>query len=274
MTNKPENKKRLNLNRRKLIRSQRKSQLEMSEFINAFFRIELNALMNNYAVENVSFGEIKPNEKIPFDKYISDLELPQSPAYQFRTEVEGFAITDEETIVNQDIDFFMKDCFRTNINTIFMDSSLKDAMDYDTEGTICFKHEIYDFILSLFPLYKDILTTEVEYGGFDLLLPFPDRFARADCFQQFSKLLIDIKVRNLQIGQCIDKYLKNLSFIPYYVKRLFEVKKNRYILTNNDIESLDYKLAVLSTINYINPEHIKLFELKAQRFEESKRSCI
>ena len=46
--------------------------------------------------------------------------------------------------------------------------------------------------------------------------------------------------------------------------------KNRYLLANSDTDSLDYKLAVLSAIHFMNFEHTKLFKLKEQKWENTK----
>ena len=45
------------------------------------------------------------------------------------------------------------------------------------------------------------------------------------------------------------------------------VEKNRYLLANSDTDSLNYKLATLSAIHFMNWEHTKLFELKAQKWD-------
>ena len=61
--------------------------------------------------------------------------------------------------------------------------------------------------------------------------------------------------------------------MPYYVKRLLKVKKGRCLLANSDAESLDFRLAVLSAIEFMNAEHTQLFELKARKWAETVKNA-
>ncbi len=61
-----------------------------------------------------------------------------------------------------------------------------------------------------------------------------------------------------------------MGTVPYYVQRLIENKNGKYILRNNDTNSNDYKLALLSELVFMNCEHGKLLELKMRRWEQNK----
>ena len=125
------------------------------------------------------------------------------------------------------------------------------------------------FIMSLYPLFKQIIKTEVD--SIDIVTAFTNRKDEAACYDRISKFLIAIKARGLRQGECVNRYVKDLPYIPYYVQRLLRVEKNRYLLANSDTNSLDYKLAILSAIHFMNFEHTKLFELKAQKWESTNQ---
>ena len=55
-----------------------------------------------------------------------------------------------------------------------------------------------------------------------------------------------IKLRQLRQGSRIDRYIKDLPALSPYIARLIKPYKGHYLLTNSDIESLDYKLALLA----------------------------
>ena len=124
------------------------------------------------------------------------------------------------------------------------------------------------FIMSLYPLFKQIIKTEIDPT--DIVPAFTDRKDETACYNRISKFLIAIKVRGLRQGECVNRYVRDLPYIPYFVQRLLRVEKNRYLLANSDTDSLDYKLAILSAIHFMSWENTKLFELKAQKWERKK----
>ena len=115
-----------------------------------------------------------------------------------------------------------------------------------------------------------LLLAEREVEPSDLAPVFKDRKDETACYDSISKFLIAIKARGLRQGECVNRYVKDLPYIPYFVQRLLRVEKNRYLLANSDTDSLDYKLAILSAIHFMSWENTKLFELKAQKWELNK----
>ena len=64
--------------------------LEGTDIMNAMV---VNVVMNNYTLENVVFGKLKPNEEIHFDRYVKDLDLQKFKPHSFWDMVEGNYIT-------------------------------------------------------------------------------------------------------------------------------------------------------------------------------------
>ena len=235
--------------------------------LKTFLAIDMSALFNAYAIENVVFGELKTGEKIPFEKFIEDLGLTAGQVYCVRDCIAGVAIAEKETITEKELDFFEKECFIFHMNYVFDTAPYSKKKDDDENGLRPFNKEgLNDYIMSLYPLFKRILQTEVERDFFELISPFPDRFAQTACYEKIAKFLVAVITRGPRQGGCVDRYVKDLPYLPYYVKRILKFKNGRYLLANSDTESLDFRLAVLSAIHFMNAEHTQLFELKARKW--------
>lgn len=235
--------------------------------LKALITIETSELFNAYAIENVVFGDLKPRDKIPFGKFIEDLELTAWKVYCVRDRIKGEAIAENETIADKEIVFFEKECFIFHMNYVFDTAPQSKRKDDDENGLHPFNKEgLSGYIMRLFPLFRNILATKVEYGFFEIASPFSDRVVQTACYEKIAKFLVAILTRGLRQGGCVDRYLKDLPYLPYYVKRLIKVKRGRFLLANSDVESLDFRLAVLSAIHFMNAEHTQLFELKARKW--------
>lgn len=235
--------------------------------------ITVNSLFNAYAIENVIFGNLKTGDRIPFEKFIKDLHVDAWQAYSVRNCIKGVAIGENETIAEKEFDFFEKECFIFHISYVF-DSAPCKKKDEDENGLYSFTKEgLNDYIMRLYPLFKDILATETEHEFFELVSPFPDRKSQTSCYEKIAKFLVAVITRGLRQGSCVDRYVKGLPYLPYYVKRLLKVKKGRCLLANSDAESLDFRLAVLSAIEFMNAEHTQLFELKARKWAETVKNA-
>ena len=235
--------------------------LEGTDMMNAMV---VSVLMNNYTLENVAFGKLKPNDEIPFDRYVEEVNLQKFKPHLFRDSIDGNYITREERVADKTEEDFIMECYLFHIQNVFMAyPKCSIAFGKDNFG-------LSKFIMSLYPLFKQIIKTEVEDEQLNLAPVFKDRKDEAACYDRISKFLIAIKARGLRQGECVNRYVKDLPYIPYFMQRLLRVEKNRYLLANSDTDSLDYKLAILSAIHFMNWEHTKLFEQKAQKWESSK----
>ena len=237
-------------------------EFEKSQGTDVMNAMVVNVLMNNYTLEQVAFGKLKPNDEIPFDRYVEDLDLHKFKPNSCRDMIEGNYITRDKRVAQKSEEDFIMECFLFNIQNVFMAyPKCSIAFGKDDFG-------LSKFIMSLYPLFKQIIKTEVEPQNF--VPVFKDRKDKAACYDRISKFLIAIKARGLRQGGCVDRYVKDLPYIPYFMQRLLRVEKNRYLLANSDTDSLDYKIAILSAIHFMSWENTKLFELKAQKCESEK----
>ena len=234
--------------------------LEGTDMMNAMV---VNVLMNNYTLENVAFGKLKPNDEMPFDRYVEELNIKRFKPNSCVDMIEGNYITRENRVAEKSEEDFIMECFLFNIQNVFMAyPKCSIAFGKDDFG-------LSKFIMSLYPLFKQIIKTEVEDESLDLAPVFKDRKGETVCYDKISKFLISIKARGLRQGECVNRYVKDLPYLPYFVQQLLRVDKNRYLLANGDTDSLDYKLAILSAIHFMNWENTKLFELKVQKWEST-----
>ena len=236
--------------------------LEGTDIMNAMV---VNVLMNNYTLENVAFGKLKTNDEIPFNRYVEELDLQRFKPNSCRDMIEGNYITREERLANKTEEDFIMECFLFHIQNVFMAyPKCSIAFGKDDFG-------LSKFIMSLYPLFKQIIKTEVDVEQLDFVPVFNDRKDETACYDRISKFLIAIKARGLRQGECVNRYVKDLPYVPYFVKRLLRIEKGRYLLANSDTDSLNYKLAILSAIHFMNFEHTKLFELKARKWESTNQ---
>lgn len=241
-------------------------QKEFTKLLNAYLVINMNALFNAYAIENVIFGDLRQGDKIPFEKFIDDLGM-DARVFSIRENIEGVAIAAGETIADKELDFFERECFIFHMSDIFDTAPYSKRKGCDENDLRAFNKEgLRDYIMRLYPLFHNILATEVASDVFELALPFSDRAAQTACYEKIAKFLVAVLTRGLRQGGCVDRYLKGIPYLPYYVKRLLKMKNGRCFLANSDTESLDFRLAVLSAIHFMTAKHTQLFELKIRKW--------
>ena len=162
-----------------------------------------------------------------------------------------------------------KDLFVSCMNRVFESAPYSKREEKDKSGLRPFlRVGLRDYIMSLYPLFQAVLHTEVKFC-FKFYSSFPiDSAEQAKIHEKIAKFLVTVIVRGLRQGSSVDRYLKDLSYIPDKIDRLLKVKNERILLANNDINSLTFKLAILSAIDFMNEDENKLFELKIWKWEE------
>lgn len=149
-----------------------------------------------------------------------------------------------ETIVSTTKFIDEKVCFRLyadNVNKIFAHAP-KAAGTSEDYAILPFKYGLQDYLYRLYPLFRRILIT----GALpDLFCP-PNVIDTDDYNAKVRKFVAAIRLKQLRQGSRIDRYTKDLPALSPYVARLIKYYKGHYLLANSDIESLDYKLALLS----------------------------
>ena len=140
------------------------------------------------------------------------------------------------------------DCFKLyadNVNKIFSHAP-KAAGTNEDYAILPFKYGLQDYLYRLYPLFRQVVITGVLP---DLFCP-PNVIDTDDYYAKIRKFVAAIKLKQLRQGSRIDRYIKDLSALSPYVARLIKPYKGHYLLANNNIESIDYKLALLACFTF------------------------
>lgn len=234
--------------------------------------IYANILINLFVKEDIIFGQLDPNTKIPVQQYLEKIKLPNLTNFVDDNFLNSSFIQNGY-VINKDLDFLYLQVFRDRVDCLFQDFPVEKLYEtpYDEEDIYHYKYGMFEYIKSLYPLFKEIISTEVEE---DYFLEVPDisyKNPNKEYHYKVEKFIIAIKLRGLRQGRRIDRYVKSLPYISPFVLRLIKTYKGHFYLKNNNMNSLDFKLALLSCFRFINSYNEKLFELKMIKWEELHR---
>lgn len=149
-----------------------------------------------------------------------------------------------ETIVSTTTFIDEEVCFKLyadNVNEIFMKAP-KAAGTSKDYAILPFRYGLQDYLYRLYPLFRRIVTT----GALPDLFCSPSGFDSDDYYSKTRKFVAAIRLNQLRQGSRIDRYIKDLPALSSYVARLIKPYKGHYLLANSNIESVDYKLALLA----------------------------
>lgn len=141
-------------------------------------------------------------------------------------------------------------CFRLyadNVNEIFARAP-KAAGTSEDYAILPFRYGLQDYLYRLYPLFRQVVITGVLP---DLFCP-PSGIDSGDYYAKIRKFVAAIRLKQLRQGSRIDRYIKDLPTLSPYVARLIKPYKGHYLLANGDIESIDYKLALLACFHSPN----------------------
>ncbi len=242
------------------------TQTKQADIENALSALFANEDLNNYAMENAVLGKIKAGDDVPVQTYAKELKISEKLLSALETNSEGKAIDENGKLrENLEDENFRKDFYTLGMSIVF-DKAPKDSYDFDDDGLLPFKCGLKEYLLELFPLFVQIASYPVEHDAFDVMRSDSEK-AQEDV-RACRELITNIKIKGIKQGKCVNKYVKNLSHIPHFASKLLTENKGKYVLSNADIQSRDYKLALLSLLPFRNPENAALFELKAKAWLE------
>lgn len=168
-----------------------------------------------------------------------------------------------------DFDALCFEVFRDRIDYLFTDVPIDKSFDDDGEDIYHYKYGWYDYIKGIYPLFKAIIETEVTPDLFAAACDVLDNEVKRDYYERATKFVLAIKQKGLRQGGRVDRYVIKMPFIPPLIMRLLKKYKGHFYLKNNDLNSLDYKFALLSCFWFLNDYNTKLFELKLLQWEEN-----
>ena len=240
--------------------------IETKRIIKSFIALVNNTLVNEYAVERVAFGYEKPGDKAPIDLYLQDLHLSASD-FCSRRDIPGIFIDENECIsAEQDHAEYVRDLFIMKTERIFIDAP-KDVGLERAGDEIPLLPRFRKYLFGLLPLFTEVLNVEVKYDAFDLITTEQASDAEYPLWQRF---VTSILIKPIRSGSQINRYVKNFSNAPYYIRRLIEKKGKNFYLKPVDIDSYEYAFALFSLMQFVNDENGKLLELKMLEWERKR----
>lgn len=240
-------------------------QYTKENILKAFASLDAHILLKLYQKENILFGRIKPNEIPPLERYIEELGL------QGIANLLDLQIFENLNFEPDQVNDYNKICFevfRDRIDFLFTDVPIDKSFDDDDEDIYHYKYGLYDYVKNLYPLFKEIIETEVTPDLFTAVPDVLDKDVSRDYYIKAIKFVLAIKLKGLRQGGRVDRYIAKMPFISPLLMRLLNKRKGHFYLKNNDMNSLDYKFALLSCFQFMNDYNTKLFELKMLRWEE------
>ena len=229
--------------------------------------LEANTLFNYYSLENIVLGLMQPNEKIPFDKFVKELELENIMPKIDRKVICGRFVDKDEKIVNLDKETMMLHFYILNIRVMFKKIMLREYDDENRKTAIPCEEHFHNYFIKIFDLFCEVVATEVEYDYYDLVPNIRNTDKRMQNILLVQKFIADILITEMQQGKNVDKYIKKFQDIPFAIEKIIDEKDGKYILSKG-ADSLEYKLALFSSFSFANIKHTKIMELKIKRWYE------
>ena len=243
-------------------------QNDFQNIIRAFADVYETTLFNLYTCENILFKRLNPTDKIPYEKYIEDLDLHKLAHYS--PDFDGDYI-ENGFVKDIDFDYCCFDYYRDKIEYIFCDYPIAKGYEDDDNDLEHYKNGLYEYLKDLYPIVVEIIKTDIEPNLFATVPDILNKSERTAYYAKTTKFVTAIKTKHLRQGGRIDRYVKELPFLSPFVNRLIKKHKGHFLLANSDTNSLDYKLALLSCFCFFSSENAKLFALKTLRWEELNR---
>lgn len=233
------------------------------KFLNGLCNLIANTQLDIYVLENIVSDVYQPNDRFDIYSALKDMNL----SYIFdEIKPESFAgifFDSAGNITNRSKDDLTFEFYTNKIELMFYDEISKSNKRLSSEY-LPFKPSLRSYLLDAYNIFKEIVNIQLPNVSHDYIMPFNNQSIRRKYFAQLSKFVVAIKLKHLRQGNCVNRYIKDIPFLPKPVKRLVKKQNNNYILLNSDTDSNDYKLALFSCIYFIKQENYSLFELKSE----------
>ncbi len=240
------------------------------DIMKAFWSIEANILINAYTNENVVFGRIKANEQVPIKRYLEEIGLYNIQKFSDDSFLNGHNI-ENGCVIERDFHERCFEIYSDRIGYLLTDIPIDQSFEKEDGDLYHYHYGWYEYLKNLYPIFEEIIKTEVTPDLFAAVPDLLDETEKQNYYNAASEFVLAIKTKELKQGGRIDRYMKEMNFISPLIQRLIKKQKKHYYLKNSDINSLDYKLALLSCFRFMNEDNAKLFELKMLQWEENTK---
>lgn len=160
------------------------------------------------------------------------------------------------SIANQSEHYFEDICFRSKQNAFF--EKRLNAIDYGYE-----KNYFNYYFETLRKLFFQIIRTPISKPELTLTTQQYDFV-----YNTSKNLLNNIIFKQLKQGTIINNYIRSLCLVPLYLTKLFRYDNTtaNYILTNDDIFSLDFELAIVGSLPWTTAKNATIMQTKINQW--------
>lgn len=157
--------------------------------------------------------------------------------------------------------------FSPERKSLIFENAPKHKRVPEDEGVPPYKYGLQEYLQSIYELFKEIALTEVHPDFFGLIHQLSNKVELVGNYANIKRFIAAIKMQKLKQGSRIDRYIKSITYRSEYLNCLIKEHKDHYLLANNNTDSLNYKLALLSCFTFCNTDNARLFELKIREWE-------
>jgi len=241
------------------------------EIMKEFLSIQAYVLVDIYTNENVAFGRIKVNEEVPIKRYLEEMRFRHIEEILDEIPLDGPNM-EHGCVIERDFHERCFEIYSDRTGYLLADIPIDKSFEEKDGDLYHFKYGWYEYLKELYPIFEEIMKTEVTPDLFAVIPDLLEEKERRTYYNTSSKFVLAIKTKGLRQGGRIDRYINKMNFISPFIKRLIKKQKGHYCLKNNDVNSLDYKLALFSCFRFMNEDNAKLFELKMLQWEENTKN--
>lgn len=222
-------------------------------------------MLNDLAIENLVIRQCYPGDKIDIESWFTLLDI--KPCYDWQEWPDNFCdsnIIHNLTIVEQPRNRYEDLCFTRKHRAFFQYSV--NAMNYGEDNN-CFNNyrkQIHDLFIEIIrtKLYIEQPTPLITMGQYNLISQVSRRLLNAIVFDRLRK------------GTIINDYMSAFFITPDYIMKLcqYDTKTNNYILFNDDIFSLDFLIAIISSFQWSTAKITSMILLKIDQWYKNLRT--
>lgn len=235
---------------------------------NRSHRIRVSKITVAYVQECVALGVLKEGEKVSVAACATALGYSEADLLQYVGELMRDVCTPDYKVSGKDADYFLRFYFRQGIIDVFRNEL--DCEEIIRESIMPVKEKLVGYVVELYPLYREIMKTEVPHEQV-AYMPFSAR-AYARNASAVSSFISAVASKRLRRGKNVYKYFANCGVLPESVKRLLKISKTgKYILANTDRNSTDFKLALISAFPTSTQKNNALLQMKIEKWRQLRR---
>ncbi len=230
-------------------------------------KLMCDILFDEYVLECVALGRIAPGDKVPVQNYWHEMGYDDVPLCGGQN-LAGAYIDEQGYVRTKSLDTFILHFYNFRMSAVFGDThALTDR--FDKNHLIDFNADMRAYVKNCFPVFSEIVRTNVDVDAFDLLMvETSESISNGSYLSQ--KLLVDIYGKKVRLGKRVDKYFDLYSYKAPFVQALLMTNGSRKILMQDDTKSIAYQMALFATFMFGTKENKALFDAKCEKWLREK----